>query len=90
MGTQENIKKLKELGQEYPKTLKIMLSEKDIDSIDIMSGDHRSFDNSDSYMMDFISQQLAAGKEVAIQAAGSDKLLILYADRGRLFKKNRW
>lgn len=87
ISVKENVNKVKELQNKYPNTLKFLSSEGDVDSIDMdimMKGENQAFDNADSDMPEFLADQLALGKEVAILPAGKSKVMV-FADYG-LFK----
>jgi len=74
--------KLNELLVKYPKNLIIIRNETDLGRIDIekvMKNPLKDFFNTDDELLPHIIQCLQAGKEVAIQAAGKDKVLVFAA-----------
>lgn len=79
----ENMNKLRGLQEQYQGKIKILRSEKDVSSVNMDavmsagSGGIRSFDNADSNMIDFLKEQLGAGKEVAILPQGKTKLMFV-------------
>jgi len=84
---EENVNMLKTLQSKYPNKIKIMSSEDEIELLDmdnVMKGGNNVFDNKDPSWIEFIAQQIATGKEVAIVPAGKYKLLIISAFK--LFK----
>ena len=84
----KNVSKIKELQNIYPDKLKLMRSENDVKTVDfevIIKGKYEDFDNADSDMPNFIADQLALGKEVAIFPAGKSKMMV-FAGYG-LFKR---
>ena len=93
MSTQENARKLRELENKHPDTLKVLRGEAMVELLDMDAvmkagtsamSDYR---NDDSTWPDFIAKHLALGKHVAILPKGKDSILIFVADR--LFKKSR-
>jgi hypothetical protein len=90
MSKEEFKRRFQEMLEQNPKTVRILRSSSDIDSLDdnkLMAGDYdyRTFANYDESMLVFISKALADGKEVAIQAAGAQNLMV-HAATG-LFRK---
>lgn len=76
--------KLEKLSGIYPNHLRVIRSAHDVDTLDILNADmHGPFDNSDTGITDTIESALSAGKQVAVQAAGPNKLLVLTAKTGR-------
>ncbi len=78
------------LVEDNPKTIRIMRSESDVNSIDfdkVISGaEKEEFNNGDEYILTFISQCLSEGKQVSVLASGPNKILV-YAAKN-LFKKS--
>ena len=74
-----------ELVESNPKTVRIIRSSDEIDDLDMdkimASGMPNVFENFDEAMLAFISKCLAEGKDVAIQAAGNNKVIV-HAARG--------
>jgi len=90
MSKEEFKRRFQELLERNPKTVRLLRSSSDIDSLDdnylmAFDYDYRVFANYDESMLVFISKALADGKEVAIHAAGAQNLMV-HAATG-LFRK---
>ena len=85
MDKETAVRRLLELVAANPQTIRIIRSPDEIDSLDMNkimgAGGPKIFDNYDEAIIVFISKSLAEGKEVAIQAAGAQKLMV-HAARG--------
>ena len=92
MSIQENATKLHELVNKYPNKLKVLRSETeikqclDIDAV-MKAGTSgiNHFKNDDSAWPDFISKQLASGKDVSVSALGNNSIFVIVGHG--LFKK---
>ena len=74
--------KLNGLLHANPKTVRVMRGATDIHSLNIdnvMEGGRQEFPNGDPGLFTHIAACLRTGKEVAISAAGPDKLLVFAA-----------
>ena len=78
-------RRFQELVAANPQTILIIRSPDEIDNLDadklVGAGGPNIFENYDEAMLAFISKCLAEGKQVAIQAAGAQKLMV-HAARG--------
>jgi len=78
------------LVEDNPKTIRIMRSESDVDSINfdkvISEVQMEYFNNGEEYILTFISQCLSDGRQVSVLAAGPNKILVWAAKD--LFKKS--
>lgn len=77
-----------ELVESNPRTVRVLKSEEEVNSVDmakVMAAGPRTFANYDPAMLAFIEESLAQGKEVAINAAGPQNLMITAAHG--LFRK---
>lgn len=64
------------------KTLRVMRGASDVHSLNmdkVMEGGQRVFPNYDPGLLSHIADSLRAGKQVAISAAGPDKVMVLAA-----------
>jgi hypothetical protein len=88
MSVQDVRDKLQKLSATYPKDLRIFRSAQDVDRMDILNAEmHGPFDNGSDRIISTLEQALAAGKQAAVQAAGSTQLLVFTPKRGsRLFR----
>lgn len=79
--------KLQKLSAMYPRHLRIMRSPQEVDEIDIGNAETDFFDNGDTQIISFLEQALTAGKQAAIQGAGTNQVLVLTPKRGsKLFR----
>lgn len=75
---------LARLTREYPNQLLMIRSEHDVDKINIMNSDlHGPFDFGDAQVTKTIETALSAGKQVAVQGAGRDRVLVHTAKSGK-------
>lgn len=88
MSAQDVRDKLQELTAMYPKDLRIIRSPQDVDRIDLANAEmYPPFNNDDSRITSTLEKALSAGKQAAIQAAGSNQVLVFTPKRGsRLFR----
>ncbi len=87
--TDEIRDKINEYRDKYPKSFKVILDEKDYHLMEATVSknvNHKFFDNSDTSIIDHISECLAEGKDVVLQGAGKDKMLV-HSAKGVLQKK---
>lgn len=73
--------KMQQLGDAYPETLTIIRSANEIDRFMQKVGNNVEmkgpFNNGDKEMFNVMEEALSAGKQVAVQAFGPDKLLVI-------------
>lgn len=88
MSTQNVREKIQRLSAEYSKDFRIIRSASEVDRIDLYNAEmHGPFDNASSQIAATLEAALSAGRQAAIQAAGSDQILVFTAKRGsRLFR----
>jgi hypothetical protein len=88
MSAKEIRERLQTLSTKYPKTLRIIRSPSEIDRIDLYNAEFRGpFDNDSITSISTLEEALSAGKQAAIQAAGSNQVLVLVPKRGSTFFK---
>lgn len=86
MSAKEIRERLQTLSTKYPKNLRIIRSPSEIDRIDLNNADFRGpFDNDSMTSISTLEEALSAGKQAAIQAAGSNQVLVLVPKRGSTF-----
>lgn len=86
MSAKEIRERLQTLSTKYAKTLRIIRSPSEIDRIDLNNTDFRGpFDNDSMTSISTLEEALSAGKQAAIQAAGSNQVLVLVPKRGSTF-----
>jgi hypothetical protein len=88
MSVEETRNKLLSLQKAHPTQMLLIRSEHEIDKLDLMNSELQGpFDFGDSRVIKTVETALAAGKQVAIQGAGRDRVLVHTAKSGRkLFK----
>ena len=88
MSTQDVREKLQQLSAAYPKDFRIIRSASEADRIDLANAEmHGPFDNGSSKITSTLEDALSSGKQAAVQAAGSNQVLVLTPKRGsRLFR----
>lgn len=75
---------LARLTREYPNQLLVIRSERDVDKVNLYDADlHGPFDNASDRIIETAEDALSAGRQVAIQAAGRDQILVITAKSGR-------
>src|SRR5437016_2947278 len=75
-------RRFQELVESNPRTVRLMRSAEEVNSLDmkkVMAAAPRTFENYDEAMLLFIEKCLSEGKEVAINAAGPQNLIITAA-----------
>lgn len=84
MSVQEMRDNLLKLKEEYPRHLLLIRSPSEIDKIDVMNSDVSDLlDFGDRRIIQIVKTALAAGKQVAVQGAGPDRVLIHTAKPGK-------
>lgn len=84
MSVDEMRTKLLMLKDRHPSQLLLIRSEHDVDKIDIMNSElHGPFDFGDARIIETVETALSAGKQVAVQGAGRDKVLVHTANLGK-------
>jgi hypothetical protein len=88
MSTKDVREKIQKLSAAYPQDLRIIRSAHEVDRIDLANAEiHGPFDNGSSQIASTLEGALSAGKQAAVQAAGSDQILVFTPKRGsRLFR----
>lgn len=88
MSTQDVRERIQKLSAAYPKDFRIIRSASEVDRIDLYNAEmHGPFDNASPSIASTLEAALSAGKQAAVQAAGSDQLLVFTAKHGsRLFR----
>jgi hypothetical protein len=88
MSTQDVREKIQKLTAAYPKDFRIIRSASEVDRIDLYNAEmHGPFDNASPSITSTLEAALSSGRQAAIQAAGSDQVLVFTAKRGaRLFR----
>jgi hypothetical protein len=88
MSTQDVREKLQKLSAAYPKDFRIIRSTSEVDRIDLANAEmHGPFDNGSSQITSTLEGALSSGKQAAVQAAGSNQVLVFTPKRGsRLFR----
>lgn len=86
MSTQDVREKLQKLSAAYPKDFRIIRSASEVDRIDLANAEmHGPFDNGSSQILSTLEGALSSGKQAAIQAAGSNQVLVFTPKRGSRF-----
>jgi hypothetical protein len=86
MSAQQVRERLQTLSKKYPKNFRIIRSPSEIDRIDLSNTEFRGpFDNESMTSISTLEEALTAGKQAAIQAAGSNQVLVLLPKRGSTF-----
>ena len=84
MSVQEMREKLLRLKEKYPNHLLLIGSSHDIDKINVMNSDISDLlDFGDPEITETVEAALSAGKQVAVQGAGPDRVLIHTAKSGK-------
>jgi hypothetical protein len=84
MSVNEMRTKLLRLKEDHPNQLLMIRSEHDVDKIDLMNSEiHGPFDFGEKRITETIETALSAGKQVAVQGAGRDRVLIHIAKSGK-------
>jgi hypothetical protein len=85
MSTKDVRDKIQELSEH---TFRVIRSAQEVDRIDLGNAEmHGPFDNGSSQIGSALEGALSSGKQAAIQAAGSDQVLVFTPKRGsRLFR----
>lgn len=88
MSTQDVRDKIQRLSAAYPKDFRVIRSAQEVDRIDLANAEmHGPFDNGSSQIGSTLEDALSSGKQAAIQAAGSDQVLVFTPKRGsKLFR----
>lgn len=88
MSVQEVRETLQRLSTSYPRDFLVIRSPQEVDRIDLTNAQmHGPFDNGSSQIVSTLEDALSAGKQAAVQAAGSNQVLIFTPKRGlRLFR----
>lgn len=88
MSAQDVRDKIHKLSATYPKYFRVIRSAQEVDRIDLGNAEmHRPFDNGSSQIGSTLESALSSGKQAAIQAAGSDQVLVFTPKRGsKLFR----
>lgn len=72
------------LKEEYPRTFLLVRSEHDVDKINLMNSDMSDLLSfGDPRIIASVTLALSAGKEVAVQGAGQDRVLIHISKPGK-------
>lgn len=84
MSVNEMRTKLLMLKEEHPNQLLLIRSDHDVDKIDLMNSElHGPFDFGDKRITETVETALSAGKQVAVQGAGRDRVLVHTAKSGK-------
>jgi hypothetical protein len=84
MSVEEMRTKLLRLKEEHPNHLLLIRSEHDVDKINVMNSDLSDLlDFGDPKIIETIEAAIAAGKQVAVQGAGPDRVMIHTAKAGK-------
>lgn len=84
MSVDEMRTKLLRLKEEHPNQLLLIRSEHDVDKIDLMNSDiHGPFGLADKRVTETLETALSTGKQVAVQGAGPDQVLVHTAKSGK-------
>jgi hypothetical protein len=84
MSVEQMRTRLLALKEEYPKQFLLIRSANEIDKIDIMNSDVSDlFDFGDPRAIQLVESALSAGKQVAVQGAGPDRIMIHTAKNGK-------
>jgi hypothetical protein len=88
MSVQDVREKIQKLSASYPTDFRVIRSSQEVDRIDLANAEmHGPFDNASSQITSTLEAALSSGKQAAVQAAGSDQLLVFTPKRGsRLFR----
>jgi hypothetical protein len=87
MSVQDVREKIQKLSASHPKDFRIIRSAQEVDRIDLANADmHGPFDNSSSQITSTLEAALGSGKQAAVQAAGSDQILVFTERGSRLFR----
>jgi hypothetical protein len=83
MSVQDVRDTIQRLSAAYPKDFLVIRSAQQVERLDIANAQiHGPFDNASSQITSALQDALAAGKQAAIQAAGSDQVLVFTPNRG--------
>ena len=83
MSVQDVRATIQRLSAAYPKDFLVIRSPHQVERIDIANAQILGpFDNASSQIISALQDALSAGKQAAIQAAGSDQLLVFTPKRG--------
>lgn len=83
MSAQDVREKIQKLSAAYPKDFRVIRSAQEVDQIDLANAEmHGPFDNGSSQIGSTLDDALSSGKQAAIQAAGSDQVLVFTPKRG--------
>jgi hypothetical protein len=88
MSAQDVREKIQKLSAAYPRDFRIIRSAQEVDRIDLGNAEIQGpFDNASSQISSTLEAALSSGKQAAVQAAGSDQILVFTPKRGsRLFR----
>ena len=88
MSVQSVREKIQSLSAAYPREFRIIRSANEVDRIDLANTEvHGPFDNDSSQITSTLETALSSGKQAAVQAAGSNQVLVFTPKRGsRLFR----
>jgi hypothetical protein len=88
MSVHDTREKIQSLLAAYPRDFRIIRSAQEVDRIDILNAEvHGPFDNASSQITSTLEAALSSSKQAAVQAAGSNQVLVFTPKRGsRLFR----